>query len=101
MSQQQTWTPEPWVTASGLWDPFRGHENSATHPSVYVNDFGGGILYSSTDDERARYCVNALAGIPDPAAFVRAVDELLRCESIYELNQKWEPLRLARGEVRK
>jgi len=104
--QQQTWTPEPWRWSS----EYQSRQGDDTWSLIGNGGYGilscDGLANSpqannAADADRLVACVNAMANVPDPAAFVKAVDELLRCETIYELDQKWEPLRLARGEVRK
>ena len=68
MTEQQKHTAEPWVAV-----------DSDAHDHVFDNDrkricgIYGGVVHSEVgraNRDRIVACVNALAGIPDPAAFV-------------------------------
>lgn len=54
--------------------------------------------------ERCKACVNALAGVPDPSAFMDAVDEMLKTDSLTIESyrqvfwQRLKNLRSARGK---
>ena len=61
---EQTWTKEPWgddIGAAMFYDGAR-----ATHNCLDKSDF-----------QRAKACVNALAGIPDPTEYVARVKRLV------------------------
>lgn len=61
------WTPEPW--------------DARTHAFPHERF----VELERPDYERARACVNALAGIPDPAAALERVrDELNRADAVCE-----------------
>jgi len=86
------------------WDP-RGYDERYG-PIVLETPSGKRIadFVFAADRDRAQAAVNALAGIDDPAAFVKAVDELLsgfRKVSAEEFLKRLEDLYRARGEVRK
>ena len=59
------WTPEPWQASDN---------ESDTHPSFHDVEYGHSVAMSASDYERAIACVNALAGIPDPAAHIRTLE---------------------------
>jgi len=63
-------TPEPW--------------NISDDSELYIEDYNGNDIgdvflsdHPKADAERIVACVNALAGVPDPAAFVKSHAELL------------------------
>lgn len=93
MSQQQKWTPEPWIV---------NDERDIWHGMGPGGQIG--VFQDSADSQRAVACVNAMANVPDPAAFVAAVDAVLRtCASEFTPTKLWlvvDALRLARGEVK-
>lgn len=64
-------TPEPWGSIDTL-DPRTDIPTASSRPTECC----GSVLLKADDYYRARACVNALAGIPDPAAFVKAAREL-------------------------
>ena len=65
-------TKEPWEAdgsvVNGLTREPEQHWNGRCHRL--------GSLYRDADSARAVACVNAIAGIPDPAGFVAAADNL-------------------------
>ena len=80
-----THTPEPWHYGLGAWDDWtESHETPRTHSIVFSSDHGTGIWLSSNDYARAMSCVNACAGMSDPAAEIerlRAENERLKKEN--------------------
>lgn len=66
-------TPEPWRIE---WQPGQTPKHTYTH-CVMAGDDSLCDTLTEADAARIVTCVNALAGIEDPAAFVEAVRELL------------------------
>ena len=58
-----TWTPEPW------------HQNAE---GMIVDTFGQDVSFCDTNVKRYVTCVNACAGIPDPATALALAREALK-----------------------
>ena len=68
-------TPEPWRAE---WQPGQTPKHTYTHCVMYGDDSLCDTL-TKADAYRIVACVNALAGVADPAAFVEEARELLAC----------------------
>ena len=67
---EQKHTPEPWAPfeqLTGLQKVYNCTTNEYECASISIPDYG-----------RARECVNAIQGIPDPAEFIEATREVLK-----------------------
>jgi hypothetical protein len=71
-------TPEPWVVTHDwvLLGLYSGNcvEGAGNRPVLYHNAYEG-FSIQKPDVDRAVACVNALANIPDPAAYIKAMRE--------------------------
>ncbi len=75
MNTPQTDTPHPQAPDFGEpWEP--SYEMLFDRDGDYVGEFQPPFHNSSEVVARAIACVNALAGIPDPAEFVRQAKEM-------------------------
>ena len=89
------WTPEPWTIGAGshvcgMWSgmirvesPEDFHSNGIKYPDGSTRSFTNVVCGTTGHSETAREnmlrivaCVNAMAGIPDPAAFVEEAKAL-------------------------
>ena len=79
-------TPEPWTVEQGNtpigdtgdyegWQQITGsNQRSVCH---FQEDWGDGFIQAEKNAERIISCVNAMASIPDPQAYRKAVEELV------------------------
>lgn len=85
-STKQDWTPEPWQWM-GVWPDTAGWEGVCIRggDDSEVLDFAAyeGFSIKERDARRTVACVNALAGIPDPAAYLKErADYIERLEAV-------------------
>ena len=79
-------TPEPWTVEQGNtpigdtgdyegWQQITGsNQRSVCH---FQEDWGDGFIQAEKNAERIISCVNAMASIPDPQAYRKAVEDLV------------------------
>ena len=80
---------EPWIGASGRGE-FR-YRNTKTFVCLFDQEVNARIVA----------CVNAMAGVEDPAAFVRYARQLAVKDEAGTLHDKWKYLRLTPEDHRK
>lgn len=96
------WTPEPWAASYDRWRAWTVHEvNPTRHSNGWIASFGAVDDPEARDEHNARRteaCVNALAGIPEPAAYLKEqADFIERLEA--ELTQAREDAKVLRSIV--
>lgn len=69
---KQDWTIEPWPQLVEM--PPRPDIPEARE---YLTECCGSVLLNASHYARAKACVDPLAGIPDPAAYVKAMREVV------------------------
>lgn len=76
----RNWTKEPWASRLAGFGRIRIQGVEPHKPGCYSKE------NAQADADRIVSCVNALAGVPDPAAFVAAVRAAVEAGSIDELH---------------
>ena len=70
------WTPEPWYRANDRCHSMFGVGADRDGSPCIILTGNHNFPDAEANEDRAFACVNALAGIPDPEAWVREVEEL-------------------------
>lgn len=84
---KQDWTIEPWPELIEM--PPRPDIPEARE---YLTECCGSVLLNASHYARAKACVDPLAGIPDPAAYIKAMRDV--CEAAKSLHWDEDFVRL-------